>query len=102
MFRRVPRPSENNSEKNIFVTNQFDKRFKTIIERELDITYFYILEWLNENSINDVQVKAFHVQKIDNKWVIFPSGRQRLFIGFENKDDALYFKLKFGAGEIIE
>lgn len=99
MFRREVQPSENNSERPVFVKSEFDKRFKTIIERDLDI---YILEWLNENTKDEVQVKVLSAQKVENKWVIFAPGQRRMFIGFENKDDALYFKLKFGAGEIIE
>lgn len=65
----------------------FDKSYQTIIEvsaRREDI--FLILDWIENNTIDQVRIEFKDNGPADSTYVI----------GFKNSDDALFFKIKFG------
>lgn len=61
--------------------NSFDRKYKTVVRVNSRDSYIEMLEWLNLNSIGSVDVKYASSDKID--------------VAFENRDDALIFKIKF-------
>lgn len=62
----------------------FDARFKIVIEHPRDDGYYQLLEWVNSNSHGSVQM-AYEADH----------GGERIFIAFEDPDDALFFKIKY-------
>jgi len=62
----------------------FDKKYSIIIKRNYQPGYIDMLEWVNLNSNNSVDVK------FNNAY-----GSEAIYIGFENSDDALFFKIKY-------
>jgi len=62
----------------------FDDRFKTVIRCKSPLGYLEMLDWVNKNSNGSVQTKF--VEGADE--VVF-------YFGFEDKDDALLFKIKY-------
>lgn len=80
-----------------FPRSYFHKRYKTIVSVH-DSEYLAIQDWLSSNSNGSVEIKMFVVTKYNNEWVqCSPDdiGNIRPFVGFENEDDALFFKIKF-------
>lgn len=65
-------------------TVKFDKKYKTVLEVdfEYDSSYLDIVYWLDENTNGGVDIK-------------FVTESKNMFIGFENSDDALLFKIRF-------
>lgn len=59
----------------------FDNNIKVVVPYEISYNYAEILYWIDSNSKGLVSVKQ--------------TDKSKVFIGFENEDDALYFKIKF-------
>ena len=59
---------------------QFDKKYKIIVDVPYADDYFEKIEWVNINSINDVDVKI---------------ESEKIFFAFSNSDDALIFKIRY-------
>jgi hypothetical protein len=66
----------------------FDPKYKTVIRCECGPMYLEMLEWVNNNSSGSVDAK-FEIG--------FGHGIDVIYLGFENKDDALVFKIKYSA-----
>lgn len=64
----------------------FAAKYKNILKYPYDTTYVEKVEWVNANSRNSVDIK-FSVNSLTHI--------QYIYFGFENSDDALYFKIKF-------
>lgn len=62
----------------------FDKRYKEIVRQSYTPNYLDMLDWVNRNSNNSVEVK------FNNTY-----GHEGIYIGFENADDALLFKIRY-------
>ena len=62
----------------------FDEKYKTIIKYNYDPNYTEMLDWVNRNSKGSVDIK------FDND-----SSKCALYLGFEEPDDALIFKIKY-------
>lgn len=62
----------------------FDKRYKIIIKKDYTSGYLDMLEWINTNSNDSVEVRFNNIY-----------GQEGIYIGFENSDDALFFKIKY-------
>ena len=58
----------------------FDKKYKTIVSCKYYAGYLEMLDWINQHSNKSVDVK-FH--------------NDTIYIGFENYDDAIVFKIKY-------
>jgi hypothetical protein len=81
----------------LYIRDYFDKKYKIIIDRELDSYYVEILDWLNKNSNFSVDVKIYIAEKYNGEWIYSSSttGKTTMFIAFENEDDALFFKIRY-------
>ena len=62
----------------------FDTKYKTIVKRSYKPGWVQMLEWVNSNSNGLVAVK------FNNRY-----GYEAIYIGFEDLDDALFFKIKY-------
>jgi hypothetical protein len=79
------------------VTPVFEDRFQTVLEYPLDNRYHDMGEWVDKNSTGNVSIKLSPPQgNVEDVWYA-PAGiiRKRVFFGFENSDDALFFKIKY-------
>jgi len=65
----------------------FHKKYKSIIQyhSRSDIEFYSAVDWVNNNTSGSVDIKR---QISGNRAV--------LYIGFENSDDATFFKIKYG------
>ena len=63
---------------------KFDNKFKTVIERKYNDSSWEMVDWVNNNSKGDVDVKF-----------ITSENNSLVYFAFENADDALYFGIKF-------
>ena len=70
-----------NSEVKEEVIPELDKRFKIVIDKVQDQYYYEMIDWLNLNTKGNVDIKPFG---------------NKVRIGFEEMDDALYFRIKYG------
>lgn len=85
MFRKKPRNSDSTEEQvSVSPTVTFDKKYKTIVKCDYSDGYTEMLYWLDENSDKSVDVK------FENAY-----GSESIFVGFENSDDALLFRIRF-------
>lgn len=66
-------------------TPVFDKKYKTIVSVDVKHNYQEMIYWLNDNTRGSVDIKLDH----DFKQKI------KVYVGFENSDDALFFKIRF-------
>jgi hypothetical protein len=64
----------------------FSAKYKNILKYPYDTTYIEKVEWVNANSRDSVDIK-FSVGSLTQI--------EYIHFGFENSDDALYFKIKF-------
>ena len=64
----------------------FDPKYKTVIRCEAGPTYLEMLEWVHKNSSGSVDVKFS---------IGFGYGVDAVYLGFEDTDDALIFKIKY-------
>jgi hypothetical protein len=64
----------------------FDKKFRIIITYMYRPGYTEMLDWVNQNSKGEVSVV----------YDVWPSPK-KLYIGFTDSDDALFFKIKYSA-----
>jgi hypothetical protein len=62
----------------------FDKKFKMVVRRNYSPGWVDMLEWVNSNSNGLVEIK------FNNTY-----GQEAIFVGFEDPDDALFFKIKY-------
>ena len=62
----------------------FDRKYPTIIKTNYTHNYLEMLDWVNSHSDGSVEVK------FNNAY-----GSEAIYIGFENADDATYFKIKY-------
>lgn len=62
----------------------FNNKFKTVIERKYNDSSWEMVDWVNNNSKGDVDVKF-----------ITSENNSLVYFAFENADDALYFGIKF-------
>ena len=62
------------------VTPIFDKKYSIIIKCKYSVDHFELISWVNLNTRGAADVK------------IVP---EAVYIGFENSDDALFFKVKY-------
>ena len=78
----------------------FNKKYKVILKYTYDDhnTYMSMLEWIDKNSNNSVEIKFPNNTNNGEVWYA-PAGLRRIdpsiFIGFENADDATFFKIKY-------
>ena len=79
----------------IEIKNCFDKNYKIILDRPMLHDHVEMIDWINKNSIGKVSIRLYSAYKMKQGWVISPVGKSRVFIGFENLDDAIVFKLKY-------
>lgn len=78
------------------VENCFKQPYKILIDKDITPEYVTLLDWVNKNSIGTVQVKLLRTQKVNEKWVLSPVGHDVAFFAFDNEDDALMFRIKYG------
>ena len=65
------------------LNHPFDKKYKTIVRVAPRLDYMMLVDWLNKNSKGSVDIR-------------FVEGKgMELIVGFENPDDATFFKIKF-------
>lgn len=65
------------------VIPKFDKKYQVVVEYHIEQEYVSILDWLNTHSSGSVDIKI-------------TEGRgYKMYVAFENPDDALIFKIKF-------
>jgi len=66
----------------------FDNKFRTVVKCVYSERYPEILDWLHSNTSGAVDIKL--------DYALAPDVRPMdIFVGFENVDDALVFKIKF-------
>lgn len=78
------------------VADCFDKSFKVLIDSDILPHHITVLDWINQNSKGNVQVRMFNTKQVSNNWVISTDGHTRAFFAFEDIDDALVFRIKYG------
>jgi len=66
---------------------EFDSNFKTIVRHDLNEYFPEIVDWIDKNSSGRVSIKCDTKDKKNRL--------ETLYIGFENSDDALVFKIRF-------
>lgn len=62
----------------------FDKKYKIVLKQDYVPEYISMLEWVDLNSNKSVDIK------FNNAY-----GMESIYIGFEDPDDALFFKIKY-------
>ena len=80
------------------LSSYFDKKYKTIICRKLSDNDQEIIEWINKNSNGMVSVRVLSGRSVSDGigWYPHPVGPiTRMCLGFEDPDDALFFKIKY-------
>ena len=80
------------------LSSYFDKKYKTIICRKLSDIDQEMIEWLNQNSNGLVSVRILSGRTVTDGigWCPHPVGPvTRMCLGFEDPDDALFFKIKY-------
>lgn len=79
------------------IGSYLDPRCKIIVPMSKGPNYIEVIEWLNKNSNMLVDVKILEVQRYKNMWIKSEPyiDNSVIFIGFENSDDALFFKIKY-------
>lgn len=74
------------SQPEIHTRPEFDPKYKVVVRCDAGPTYLEMLEWVNKNSAGSVDVK-FDIG--------FGYGVEAVYLGFEDTDDALIFKIKY-------
>lgn len=65
------------------LTPEFDKKYKVVVEYQLEHEYVSILDWLNTHSSGSVDIKI-------------TEGRgYKMYVAFEDPNDALIFKIRY-------
>lgn len=67
----------------------FDKKYKSIVVYSQSEKYYEITEWLEKNTAGLVSIK------LSDELAFFGASNSKMYIAFENSDDALLFKIKF-------
>lgn len=80
----------------ILIENCFDRNYKVIIGNDIGAEYVTALDWINKNTKGNVQVRIFKTNKVGDRWVVCSSGYDKCFFAFENFDDAIMFRIKYG------
>jgi hypothetical protein len=80
----------------LFVEQCFKKPYKILMDCDITSRHVETLDWVNRNTKGNVQVKLLKVQLVGEKWAVSPVGFDRAFFAFDNKDDALVFRIKYG------
>jgi hypothetical protein len=62
----------------------FDRKYKTVLKFETPPDFPLMIDWVESNSNGLVSIKF-----LDG------ASKAYMFVGFENLDDALFFKIKF-------
>ena len=80
-----------------FINESFDPKYKIILCKGIDSQYVEMINWVDRNSKNSVDVKVFNAKPHGDKWVETQPSQDNnmVFLGFENEDDAIYFKIKY-------
>jgi hypothetical protein len=78
-----------------YIKGYFDGKYKIILDRELLPDHVEMIHWINENSIAGVAIRIYSAYKMEKGWVLSSVGKNRVFIAFEDLDDALVFKIKY-------
>lgn len=80
--------NETSTEQNIIekFVPVFDKKYKTVVEVDHTAHITEMIYWLHENCNGSVDV-VYSPDVVDEP--------KKVFFGFENKDDALIFRIKF-------
>jgi len=74
----------------------FDDKFKIILRHQYNVVqYLEILDWIETNSIGSVEIKTIYELDLKKQVTIAPGVFKIFYIGFEDSDDALVFKIKF-------
>lgn len=81
----------------VYIKDDFDSKYKTIIAINIGIDYIEILDWINKNSKGLVHIQIHTAEKLGDEWIKSEAhiAKKMAFIGFQNSDDALYFKIKY-------
>jgi hypothetical protein len=62
----------------------FDCKYTTIVKHDYTPEWIEMIDWTNENSLGDVDVK------FDNQ-----HGQEAIYLGFEDSNDALVFRIRY-------
>ena len=76
------------------VMPMFADRFTTILQCDYDENSIEMLDWINRNSISGVEVKIYPPERMYFAQTA-KIKKRIIYIGFENTDDALFFKIKY-------
>ncbi len=79
----------------------FDSSYGVLIVSDIKAHHTTVLDWINQNSSGKVQVQIINAQQEFGLWVVSPGGYSRAFFAFENSDDALVFRIKYG-GDVVD
>jgi len=69
----------------------FERKYKIIVRCDWPESYPEMIDWLDKNSSGLVSIKSNGTVDLNS----LESRSQALYIGFENPDDALFFKIKY-------
>jgi len=86
-FWNIFRKSKTSSEppkKAVSPTVSFKNDYSNIVAVDYTHSYYDILDWINQNSSGQVEVK------FENSY-----GYEKIYIAFEKEQDALIFKIRF-------
>jgi hypothetical protein len=100
------RPFKSTKEKHVEEENQcvkekvkpmFGEKFTTVLEYPYDDRHYEIMEWVDKNSTHGVEIQVHPPEFEPSEPWYAPAGIQKrtVYIGFENMEDALFFKIKY-------
>lgn len=71
----------------------FEDRFETVLEYPYDERYLEMVDWIDKNSKGTVSIQLLptYEQILQSKYVL----KKKVYVGFENTDDAIFFKIKY-------
>lgn len=75
----------------------FDRKYKVILTFAYPDNYIEMLDWVNTNSNGSVEISlGNYIRDPSIPWYA-PAGqlRKTVYVGFENLDDATFFKIKY-------
>ena len=77
------------------VTDLFDRRWRVILNTP-PTQYLAMEHWLTHFTTGFVHVQFVIAVNVSGVWKqALYGGESRMFVGFENRDDALLFKIRF-------
>lgn len=77
-------------------SSMFDRKYKTVLKFTKTTEYSSMIDWVDKNSTGLVSIRQVSATlKIDPSTGGFLQINSTVYVGFENEDDAIFFRIKY-------